>query len=267
VASVSRPRHALALLTQLRRLPPQVALFQWRARGLAARTGDEFGPLSATRARDLRTLLDLAHGRRSVVELGTGSAWTAISLALADPRRTVVTYDPIDRPERARYLALVGSSVRGRVTLVAAEGREGPREQSAVDLLYIDSAHDEQGTIGEVEAWRASLAEGALIVFDDYTHPEYPGVRRAVERLGLRGERRGTLFVHRVGERAGLVEAAPVAQTDLASGAGPRPGRANTAAARQPPAASASASQGHQPPGGAHEACGRNQVGPEVPTA
>jgi predicted O-methyltransferase YrrM len=199
VGGARRLRHALALLAQLRRLPPRVALFQWRARRLAARIGDEFGPLSATRARDLATLLDLARGSARVVELGTGSAWTAISLAVADTHRTVVTYDPIDRPERERYLELVGRPVRSRVTLVSAAGHDGPRDGGTVDLLYIDSAHDEQSTIREVEVWRPSLADGALIVFDDYTHPEYPGVRRAVERLGLRGEQHGTLLVHRTG--------------------------------------------------------------------
>jgi predicted O-methyltransferase YrrM len=199
VGSARRLRHPPALLVQLRRLPLRVALFQWRARRLAARIGDEFGPLSATRARDLATLLDLARGRARIVELGTGSAWTSISLAIADSHRTVVTYDPIDRPERERYLELVGPAVRSRVTLVSAAGHDGPRDEGLVDLLYIDSAHDEQSTIREVEAWRPTLADGAVVVFDDYTHPEYPGVRRAVERLGLRGQQRGTLFVHRTG--------------------------------------------------------------------
>ena len=37
-----------------------------------------------------------------------------------------------------------------------------------------------------------------MIVFDDYTHPDFPGVREAVTELGLQGEQRGTLFVHPV---------------------------------------------------------------------
>ncbi len=41
------------------------------------------------------------------------------------------------------------------------------------------------------------LSLGALVLFDDYTHPDYPGVREAIEELGLKGELRGTLFVHR----------------------------------------------------------------------
>ena len=37
--------------------------------------------------------------------------FAAIALALADPERLVRTYDPVDRPERERYLALAGTEV------------------------------------------------------------------------------------------------------------------------------------------------------------
>jgi cephalosporin hydroxylase len=63
--------------------------------------------------------------------------------------------------------------------------------------LYIDSSHEREQTIAEVRAWQPHLRLGALVLFDDYTHPDYPGVSEAVEELGLEGERRGTLFVHR----------------------------------------------------------------------
>ncbi len=46
-----------------------------------------------------------------------------------------------------------------------------------------------------MQAWHGALAPGALIVFDDYAHPDYPGVREAVADLGLRGEMAGTLYV------------------------------------------------------------------------
>jgi predicted O-methyltransferase YrrM len=179
-------------------LPRGVAQFQWRARRFAWRTGDTFSLVSATRPEDLRILLELAAGRRRVVELGTASGWTAISLALADPTRQVVTYDPIQRPEPERYLALVGADVRERIERIAAPGSEGPRNGAPVDLLYIDSAHDRAGTIAEVDAWRAALGPGSLIVFDDFTHPDFPGVREAVEDLELDGVAQGTLFVHAV---------------------------------------------------------------------
>jgi predicted O-methyltransferase YrrM len=155
--------------------------------------------VSATRPDDLARLLELARGRREVVELGTGTAWTTISLALADPRRRVTSFDPIVRPERERYLGLAGARARGRIELVAAPGERGPRPGQRVELLFVDSSHDREDTVREVEAWRGALAPGAIVALDDYDHPDYPGVREAVAELGLRGEQAGTLFVVRAG--------------------------------------------------------------------
>lgn len=190
----SELRHALAL----RALPQRVARFQWHAHRLARREGDEFSLISATRPADLAILLELAAGRRRVVELGTATAWTSITLALADPSREVVTYDPIEQPGRERYLDLVEPPVRDRITVIAAPGSSGPRDGETVDLLYIDSTHARDDTIDEWRAWKPALGPGAVVVFDDYTHPDYPGVREAVEALELAGRPRGTMFVHRV---------------------------------------------------------------------
>ena len=183
---------------QLRVLPPRVALFHLRARIVALRAGDEFSLASATRAADVAVLLKLAKGRRRVVELGTATAWTALSLVLDDPGRTVITYDPIDRPERERYLRLVSRGDRERVTLVGAPGAGGPPDAEPVDLLYIDSTHEREETIRELEAWQPVLGHDAIVVLDDYAHPGFPGVKQAVHELGLSGEQRGTMFVHRV---------------------------------------------------------------------
>ncbi|HEX5308885.1 MAG TPA: class I SAM-dependent methyltransferase [Solirubrobacteraceae bacterium] len=176
----------------------KVALFHWRAHRLALRLGDSFSLTSATRPRDLAKLIELAHSRKCVVELGTGTAWTAISLALANRACKVVSYDPIERPERDFYIRLVGLSVRDRVELIVAPGADGGAGgDQPVDMLYIDSSHACQETIREVRAWQPALADDALLVFDDFTHPLYPGVREAVAQLGLGGQQHGSLFVHR----------------------------------------------------------------------
>ena len=152
--------------------------------------------VSATRPADTQVLIRLARGCRRVVELGTATGWTAITLALDDPERRVVSYDVVSRgPER--YLELVARDVRDRIDLVVASGSTGPSEDQPVDLVYVDSSHEREQTMAEVRAWQPHLRVGALVLFDDYAHPDYPGVREAIEELGLEGERRGTLFVHR----------------------------------------------------------------------
>jgi predicted O-methyltransferase YrrM len=195
-------RREARFLVQLRVLPPRVALFQWRAWRLAWRSDDRFSQVSTTRPRRLQVLLSAARGRKRVVELGTATAWTAISLALADSQRTVLSYDPIERQERERYLRLVPQAVRERLTFVTAPGDEGPPAGEVVDLLYVDSSHELEGTISELQAWRPAFAQDAVVVLDDFANPDYPGVAEAVHHLGLEGEQREGLFVHRAGASA-----------------------------------------------------------------
>lgn len=198
-SAVRRLRGDVRYLLRLRVLPLRVARFQWRARREARRAGDRWSLASVTRPGDLGILLKLARGRRRVVELGTGTGWTALSLAIADSKREVVTYDPVDRPRaRERYMALAGERVRSRITYVREPGATGPRDDQSVDLLFIDSTHEPQGTIDELNAWQAVLQPGALIVLKDFDHPELPGVREAVRQADLNGRQQGTLFVHTV---------------------------------------------------------------------
>jgi predicted O-methyltransferase YrrM len=163
------------------------------------RSGDLFSLTSATRPADLAALLRLARGRRRVVELGTGTGWTTVSLVVADPKREVVSFDPIDRPERARYVRLVAPEVSKRIEFVTAAGVSGSGGRESIELLYVDSSHECEETIAELRAWSPALAAGALVVLDDYGHSQLTGVRDAVRELGLSGTTAGTMFVHDTG--------------------------------------------------------------------
>jgi predicted O-methyltransferase YrrM len=191
VVATSELRFAAAAL---RRLPLRVAWFNLRARRVARRGGDAFSLQSALRPAKLAALLDAAAGRRVLVELGTGTAWTTISLALADPDRTIVSYDIVERA-RAAYLALVPKTVRSQITFVTAPAEDGPGNLSGVELLFVDSSHERDETLAQIAVWRPALAPGALIVFDDYGHPDYPGVAQAVAALGASGTVRASMFV------------------------------------------------------------------------
>lgn len=57
-----------------------------------------------------------------------------------------------------------------------------------VGLLYIDGDHSEAAVRGDWEAWRPHLAAGATVAFDDLDTPKNPGVRRALEAIGLEWE-------------------------------------------------------------------------------
>lgn len=180
----------------LRRVPPRVTLFYVRAWLRALRSRDRFTLDSASRPSDVAALLALARGHTEAAELGTGTAWTTIALALADRRRRVVSYDPVARPERERYLALAGAA-RARIRLNAEPAEAARPGPASVGFLFIDCAHDRETTAAAFRAWRGAVAPGGVVAFHDYDHPVYPGVRDAVEELGLTGESVGGVFVWR----------------------------------------------------------------------
>lgn len=191
----------LRLLVSLRLLPFRVATFFLRARRHALRSGDRFSLNSAARPRELAELLSISGDCRAVVELGTGTAWSAIALALANRSRRVISYDPSVREAREAYLDLAGGDVRGRIELRAEPDTAGPHPgDPPVDFLFIDSLHEREPAAAAFYAWQAALAPGAVVVFHDYGHPDYPGVAEAVSDLGLDGQRSGGQFVWRAPE-------------------------------------------------------------------
>jgi predicted O-methyltransferase YrrM len=145
----------------------------------------------------LSALITLARGRQTVVELGTGTAWSAIALARADETRRLITYDPVTRPEREAYLELAGGRVQDRIELREEPDTAGARAGESVELLFVDSSHDRDSVIAAFRAWRTNLMHGAPVVFHDYGNPAYPGVREAVTELRLAGEESYGLFVWR----------------------------------------------------------------------
>jgi predicted O-methyltransferase YrrM len=192
----SHRRGALRRAPALRHLPPCVALFQLRAHALALRLGDEFSLDSAARPGQLAELLRLARGRRRIVELGTATGWTTVSLALGARHARVLSADPVVQPHRERYLALAPASARERIELVRAPGAAvAVVGAEPVDLLFVDSSHERDATVDEWRAWAPRLAAGAVVVLHDYGHPEFPGVAEAVEVLGLRGRAVEGMFV------------------------------------------------------------------------
>jgi predicted O-methyltransferase YrrM len=187
------PRQLARLLLATRALPRRAALFQARAMLRAQRLGDDWALRSSTRPADVAELLRLARGRRRAVELGTATGWTSGALLLAEPQRRLMSFDPVVREHREAYLGLLPRSARERLELVAAPGHEARGE--GIELLFVDSSHDRDATVAEIEAWRPRLAPGALVVLHDYGNPAYPGVAEAVAQLGLSGREHGGLWL------------------------------------------------------------------------
>jgi hypothetical protein len=93
--------------------------------------------------------------------------------------------DPATREAFERQVSLVGmgahiTAVKG-FSVAVARSWTGP----PIGLLYIDGDHSERAVRGDYVAWREYLTPGAIVIFDDFDTPRNPGVRAALERLGL----------------------------------------------------------------------------------
>lgn len=184
-------------IRELRRLPPRVAWFYLRASRRALRADDRAAIRAAAGPESVRHLLRAGEGRKAAVELGTGAGWSTVALALAEPGRSVTSFDPTEWPTRDRYLSLASPQARERIEIKKVEGHLAPGSfAGSADLLFVDSSHDRGETIASVRAWQPRLAPGAVVVFHDYENPDWPGVAEAVRELGLDGEAPGgSLFV------------------------------------------------------------------------
>jgi predicted O-methyltransferase YrrM len=199
---VSTLRLILTLVPRLRGLPWRVTWFYLRAWTWALLHGDPGGIVGSARPEQIAALLELAAGRRHVVELGTGKAWTALALALAERDRKVISYDTIVWPTRDRYLGLVPPDVRGRVEFRVEEAEQGAAAgDPPVEVLFLDSSHELEETIKSFQAWSPFLSDGGTVAFHDYGNPDYPGVEQAVQQLALEGETLRGMFVWRRGSR------------------------------------------------------------------
>lgn len=198
----SWPHHVVAAAWQfvcLTLLPRRVAFFYLRALVYAVMKRDYSSLCGATRPRELVPLLRAAGSRRRLVEIGTGTAWTTICLALANEEAQVVSYDIIPSLYRGPYLAMLDQAARGRIDLITRDGND-PAEPGVVDFVFVDASHECADTIRSFNVWKGLVAGDGVIAFHDYADPRWPGVTDAVRQLGLGGTAHGHLYVWTKGQ-------------------------------------------------------------------
>jgi hypothetical protein len=197
----SRPARLLALAGQalaLSRLPPAAILFYARALRHGRKSGDTVSLAIAARPRELAELVRATRGSTAVAEVGTGTAWTAIVLALADGARRVYSFDVSEHEQRSAYLDLAPAAAGARIHLAIRDGREGPPpDLPEIGFLFIDSSHEVGETVTTFQLWSERLRPGGTVAFHDYDNERYPGVAEAVAQRGLDGEERAGMYLWR----------------------------------------------------------------------
>jgi predicted O-methyltransferase YrrM len=156
----------------------------------------------------MAVLVDLAErvpADQAIVELGVFHGKTALVMAMAARTGGGAhvwgidawdlpgnTYGPpfTDAVTRVRAYAHVKTQgLVDQVTLVQgfsigeAARWSGPR----IGLLFLDDDHSHGAVRANVRAWSPHLAAGAVLAFDDYGHPDWPGVAKAVDEMVVEG--------------------------------------------------------------------------------
>lgn len=63
------------------------------------------------------------------------------------------------------------------------------------DMIFLDAMHTYEDVKADIERWYPRVLSGGLMVFHDYAHPHFPGVKQAVdERFGEQTDVDGTLM-------------------------------------------------------------------------
>jgi len=151
-------------------------------------------------------LAQLAHfvpAHQAIVEIGVFKGRTALLMAAGAARAhhggahiwaidawdlPGNVYDPPFTEARTRKTAMQNirsSAYADRITVIhnfsinVADNWSG----APVGLLFVDGDHTKEGARRDIEAWLPYLLPGSIIAIDDYGHPDWPGVREAVDEL------------------------------------------------------------------------------------
>lgn len=73
---------------------------------------------------------------------------------------------------------------RSRVTFIRQKSQAAiTKIQGEIDYVYIDADHSYQGVREDIRRWFFKIRDGGIIAGHDYNHPNFPGVKRAVDEF------------------------------------------------------------------------------------
>jgi len=162
-------------------------------------TPDEIGLLLA----DLASFVRPDH---AIVEIGVFKGRTALLMAAGAAAGAGAhlwaidawdlpgnVYDPPFIEARTRKTAVQNirsSAYADRITVIHSFSLDVASKWTSVTpvgLLFVDGDHTKEGAKRDILAWLPHLTENAAIAIDDYGHPDWPGVKEAVDELDAEG--------------------------------------------------------------------------------
>lgn len=116
-----------------------------------------------------------------VYNLGAGSGTTALAVLEACPAAFVESVDISQDNLNWTREAVTNAGFHDRHSHLLHDTREGPWQPvPPVDMLLIDTSHEEEATRTELRLWLPAVRPGGFVWLHDTDGEEYPGVRVAL---------------------------------------------------------------------------------------
>jgi MMP 1-O-methyltransferase len=158
------------------------------------------GWLSDAQGRALFEAAASTTGRGAIVEIGSwkgrSTTWLARGARLAGQRVCAVDPHQASREDPSadtlqEFLDNLQRAGVGDIVdpFVMSSEEAAARIIGAVELLFIDGDHSEDGSRRDAELWLPRLIEGGTVMFHDAATAGYTGPRRVVQRMVCRNHR------------------------------------------------------------------------------
>jgi predicted O-methyltransferase YrrM len=117
------------------------------------------------------------------VNLGAGAGTSALALAEGCPHAQIITFDLYRDHFDLERQAFKRAGRLCPIFIQAFSYADHSGLELHPHLVFIDADHSQSAVAADIEEWLRHIVNGGLMVFHDYGHPNYPGVRTAVDML------------------------------------------------------------------------------------
>ena len=120
---------------------------------------------------------------RRGAELGVWDGAFSATLLAQFPSLTMYAVDVVIRPK----FAALGRKYPDRLITLNMRTTEAARAvpDGSLDFVFIDADHSYDAVAADIAAWRGKVRSGGILCGHDYGHVRFPGVKRAVDEVGL----------------------------------------------------------------------------------
>ena len=148
---------------------------------------DNWGFLREFEVSALKELVRLAIDGKSrptlFVNVGAGHGTSSLAMAEACPQAEIYTIDSDTWFLKCERDTFMMSGIIHPHQIHANSHDPDLEFEHKADLIFIDADHREEEVRADILKWLQFVRKDGIMAFHDYDHPNYPGVKIAVDEL------------------------------------------------------------------------------------